>query len=99
MAQRANRWIHNGVELGPLLTDSDMMKISGVVRSGAILIDGGIQLPEGTRILVSIEPDPILSKSHSYHVQFPLVYSETSGQLRLTNEMIADVLDTDEVLH
>lgn len=73
------------------------MKTQGVVHNGVIVIDGGIRLPEGTRIVVSIEPEVSESKSNSYHVHFPLVHSDTPGQLHLTNEMISQFLDDDEI--
>lgn len=73
------------------------MKTQGVVHNGVIVIDGGIRLPEGTRIVVSIEPEMGGQNSNSYHVQFPLVHSETPGQLQLTNETISQFLDEDEI--
>lgn len=73
------------------------MKTHGIIQNGAIVIKGGIGLPEGMRILVSIEPDLPESKSASHHVQFPLVHSVTPGRLNLTNKMLADFLDEDEI--
>ncbi len=69
----------------------------GVVHNGVIVVDGGIPLPDGTRIRVSIEPD--LGESHpaSRYVEFPLVHSKAPGSLHLTNEMIAEYLEHDEI--
>ncbi len=66
------------------------MVTMGVVHNGLIVIDGGIPLPEGTRIRVSIEPEASTSRSASHQIEFPLVHSKTPGQLHLTNEMIAE---------
>lgn len=73
------------------------MVTMGVVHNGMIVIDGGIPLPEGTRIRVSIEPEVSVSHPASHHVEFPLVHSKTPGRLHLTNEMIAEYLDHDEI--
>ena len=73
------------------------MKNHGIVHNGTIVIDGGVPLPEGTRVVVSIEAESAESNPSEYRVQFPLVYSETPGQLHLTNEEIAEYLDDDEI--
>lgn len=66
------------------------METMGVIHNGMIVIDGGIPLPEGTRIRVSIEPAMRVSHSASHQVEFPLVHSKTPGRLQLTNKMIAE---------
>ena len=81
---------------GCRLPDNTTMKTLGVVHNGVIEIEGGVPFPEGTRIRVSIEPESSESTT-PYRVRFPLVYSQTPGQLHLTNEMIAEALDDDEI--
>jgi len=77
--------------------DNVYMRNHGIVHNGTIVIDGGVPLPEGTRVVVSIEAESAVSEPSEYRVQFPLVYSETPGQLHLTNEEIAEYLDDDEI--
>ncbi len=73
------------------------MRNHGIVHNGTIVIDGGIPLPEGTRVVVSIEAESAEPEPSEYRVQFPLVYSATPGKLHLTNEEIAEYLDDDEI--
>ena len=46
--------LRNGLDLHQDLSGRKRMETTGVVHNGVIVIDGGIPLPEGTRIRVSI---------------------------------------------
>ena len=85
------------LDFGGTAHDNVSMKNHGTVHNGTIVIDGGVPLPEGTRVAVSIEPVSAESETSEYRVQFPLVYSETPGILHLTNEEIAEYLDDHEI--
>ena len=85
------------LDFGGKSHDNVCMRNHGIVHNGMIVIDGGVPLPEGTRVVVSIEAESAESEPSEYRVQFPLVYSETPGQLHLTNEEIAEYLDDDEI--
>jgi hypothetical protein len=72
------------------------MNATGIVQNGVIVLDGGMQLPEGTRVLVSIAPFLIKPKSSSTRVEFPLVDSVNPGSVHLTNQMIGEILDEED---
>ena len=72
------------------------MKISGIVLNGVIVLDDSVQLPEGTRVLVSAAPPGIRLKSAQKRVEFPLVPSANPGTVHLTNERIGEILDDED---
>ena len=74
------------------------MQTQGVVQNGTIVIDGGLALPDGTRVIVSISPAPESNepKSPSQRVQLPLVHCDQPGSVHLTNEGIAEILDAED---
>ena len=75
------------------------MELNGFVQNGVIVLTGGASLPEGTPVTVSssveaIAPPPV---AESKYVVFPLVDSDSPGTLHLTNEMIGEIFDEEEV--
>lgn len=72
------------------------MNATGILQNGVIVLDGGMHLPEGTRVMVSIAPSIIKPKSSSTRVEFPLVDSVNPGSVHLTNQMIGEILDEED---
>jgi hypothetical protein len=74
------------------------MELLGRVNHGVIIPVGDMQLPEGTTVRIVYEPQPgEPQKKTGRPVVFPLVESDKPGSLHLTNEMIADILDEDDL--
>lgn len=73
------------------------MEALGRVDHGVVVLEGGERLPEGMIVRVVYEPQAPSAKQVGYRVKFPLVESDNPGSLHLTNEMIADILDQDEL--
>jgi hypothetical protein len=74
------------------------MEICGRVHNGAVILEGGISLPEGTIVIVSYtESPPTIPPESGYRVQFPLVKSDRPGNVDLTAERIAETLNDDDV--
>lgn len=73
------------------------MQAEGVVRNGVIVLEGGIFLPDGTRVTVSADVKRSLDNTPTTTVEFPLVRSKAPGQLQLTNEFLSECLDADEI--
>ena len=72
------------------------MKTSGIVQNGVIVLEGGVLLPEGTLVDVTI-PSPLIKvKAITKRAEFPLVPSANPGSVRLTNEMIGEILDDED---
>jgi hypothetical protein len=72
------------------------MEIFGQVQNGVVVLDGGIVLPEGSRVSVSVVPQPTESERAKRRVEFPLVRTGTPGTWNLTNERIAEILDQED---
>lgn len=71
------------------------MQTEGIVHNGAIIVEGGIPFPEGTRVIVSAEI-PTLDSPKKGRIEFPLVRSDKPGTLHLTNERIWELLDEED---
>ena len=74
------------------------MEIQGVVQNGVVVLPGNVFLPDGTVVSVSCQPEPISKEPRvRKKVQLPLVPSKNPGSLHLTNDMIADIMNNDDV--
>jgi hypothetical protein len=75
------------------------MEILGCVLNGVVIPEGQAALPEGAIVRILYEPEfvPRPTKESGRHVTLPLFESEEPGSLHLTNEMIAEILDEDEL--
>lgn len=77
------------------------MELHGRVQNGVVVIEGHSILPEGTPVVVSDRTTPatpvIRVSKHPKRVEFPLVPSLEPGSLHLTGEMIAEILDADDM--
>lgn len=75
------------------------MTLTGHVQNGVVVLPGGTDLPNGMAVTVStIDPDIVIHPGPRVRVQLPLLRSDNPGSLNLTNQMIADLLEADDVL-
>jgi hypothetical protein len=75
------------------------MVLHGRIEDGAIVLPGGIALPNGTEVTVivqTVEPNVALGSGTS-HVQLPLVKSKHPGSRSLTPDRVAEVLEEDDL--
>lgn len=71
------------------------MVINGRVQQGVIVLEGNPLLPEGTPVVVTVGlPSHASSKQE---VKLPLVRSDRPGELNLTNDRVAEILDAEDV--
>jgi hypothetical protein len=72
------------------------MNLQGRVHNGVVILDGGMLLPEGTVVAVSIAPT-VKPAQPKERIEFPLVRSATPGSLNLTGDRIAEILEEVDV--
>ena len=88
------------------------MQTLGHIHNGVVILDGGIRLPEGTRVSVSVLPTALAAPEiECVPGKLPLVRNATGVQrpvvlpifdydgppdIDLTNERIAEILDRDD---
>ena len=74
------------------------MELLGHVRNGVVVLDGNPNLPEGAAVTVtypaSITQTPTAARKR---VQFPLVRSAQPGSVNLTNDLVAEILEDEDV--
>jgi hypothetical protein len=80
-----------------LAIDNDGMNVSGRVQNGVVVLEGGLSLPEGTKVTVSCDIAPVSpQRRKKKRVEFPLVHSKHPGTLHLTGQPIAEILDEED---
>lgn len=79
------------------------MELLGHIQNGVVVLDGGVSLPEGTEVRVSVAaggPDSALPPGDppatKRRVSFPLVDSSRPGAVPLTSQRIAEIMDGDD---
>jgi len=73
------------------------MEISGRVQNGVVVLDGNASLPEGVAVTVRVQSPLIIRVAENQlEVEFPLIRSNAPGSVRLTNEMIGQILDEED---
>lgn len=86
------------LDLGRESDDNSRMQIPGHVHNGVVVLDGGVILAEGTRVVVSqlsrVEQGPQREKKP---VELPLVSSGEPGSVHLTNERMYEILDEEDL--
>jgi hypothetical protein len=74
------------------------MTIPGRIENGVVVLEGAATLPEGTPVSVVSRASPVIRVSKHHHpVEFPLIPSSKPGSLHLTGEMIAEILDGEDM--
>jgi len=77
--------------------DNVYMEISGRVENGVVVLDGNASLPEGVAVTVRVQSPLIIRVAENQlEVEFPLIRSNAPGSVRLTNEMIGQILDEED---
>lgn len=80
------------------LVDNSVMEIQRHVQNGVVVFDNGLKLPEGAAVTVTLSTAPVIHVSSiRERVQLPLVKSDQSGMLELTNDRIAEILEAEDV--
>ena len=73
------------------------MELTGHFENGVVVIDGGTPLPpDGTTVTVSV-PQLDFKPVKGPRVEVPLVRTGSPGSVILTNEMIAEILQQDDI--
>lgn len=79
------------------------MTLTGHIQNGVVVLDGGMTFPEGTRVSVSPIPRiPPVSQPTATEIvlepgKLPYVRGGIPGTWNLTNEMIAQILEEEDV--
>jgi len=90
------------------------MVISGHIENGVVVLEGGVTLPEGTQVVVSL-PAPSVSPQLPLpapgsvplppreirprkRVVFPIIPSKNPGTMDITAEQIAEILDEEDAM-
>jgi hypothetical protein len=77
--------------------DNAEMGISGHVQNGVVVFDGAVSLPEGAAVTVIPRSKPVIRVAETQKlVDFPLIRSASPGSVRLTNELIGEILDEED---
>jgi len=92
-----------GLDFAAPPVDNSGMEFLGHVQNGVVVLDEGMAFPEGTRVSVSpIQRMPPVSQPTETEIvleagKLPYVRGGTPGTWNLTNEMIAQILDEEEI--
>ena len=74
------------------------MEIFGLVKNGVVVFDGTRTIPEGPEVIVTTSSSPAIQISKNQNtVEFPLIRSLEPGSIPLTNEMIGQILDDEDI--
>lgn len=74
------------------------MTFSGRVQNGVVILEGNATLPEGTPVSVVSRAAPVLRVSkRPRRTELPLVRSSQPGSLDLTSDMIAEILNAEDL--
>lgn len=70
------------------------MSVPGRVENGVIVLQAGVQLPEGAEVVVSFSSAPTIHQSPvQKRVELPLVRTGKPGTVCLSNDQIAEILN------
>ena len=74
------------------------MGILGRVQNGVVIFDGPLMFPEGTEVIVTSRSSPAIQISKNpKSIVFPLIQSSEPGSIQLTNEMIGQIFDDEDI--
>ena len=74
------------------------MGILGRVQNGVVIFDGPLMFPEGTEVIVISRSTPAIQISKNQKpVELPLFRSSEPGSIQLTNEMIGQIIDDEDI--
>ena len=73
------------------------MDVPGRVENGVVVLVGGMKLPEGAEVLVSLRSKPNIRVASTQHpVQLPIYDYDGSPDIDLTNDQIAEILTRED---
>lgn len=73
------------------------MNIRGRIKNGRVELDGSPSIPEGTKVVVYVNDQPTKVDDESTPLPFPIVSAERPGSVNLTSDLIAEMLEDDDV--
>jgi hypothetical protein len=77
--------------------DNGDMDISGRVENGAVVLEGGVSLPEGAKVVVVYPAPPLLRVAAVQRpVQLPIFAYDGQPDIELTNDRIAEILTAED---
>jgi hypothetical protein len=78
--------------------DNWAMTLTGHIENGVVVLDEGMNLPEGTQVAVTpVVPLPKEPTSKARWVEFPLVRTGVPGSVDLTNQHLAEILEEEDI--
>jgi hypothetical protein len=78
-------------------SDNSIMEIQGHVQNGVVILDSNVSLPEGADVCVVYVPEAPKPSAEKVRIELPLIRSKNPGSLHLTNDMIAEILNDQEI--
>jgi hypothetical protein len=88
------------LDFAATLADNSGMEILGQVCNGVVVLDGGVALPEGTRVSVSpVPPQPSKPEIAMKPGELPVVVGGVPGSVHLTNERINEILEEEDIAY
>jgi hypothetical protein len=73
------------------------MEVPGRVQNGVVVFEGGMILPEGSRVVVSLRETPNIRVAPAQcPVQLPIFDYEDRPDIDLTNDQIAELLTRED---
>ena len=73
------------------------MNIRGRIKNGVVELEGSPSIPEGTEVVVVVNDLPTKAGDAAMPLPFPVVSSEQPGSVKLTGDLIAEMLEDDDV--
>jgi hypothetical protein len=72
---------------------NERMDIPGRVENGVVVLEGGVRLPEGAQVVVSLRTRPNIRVAPAQRpVQLPIFDYDGLPDIDLTNDQIAEIL-------
>jgi hypothetical protein len=73
------------------------MDVPGRVENGVVVLEGGMKLPEGAKVVVSLPRKPNIRVAPTHRpVQLPIFDYDGPPDIDLTNDQIAEILTRED---
>jgi hypothetical protein len=77
--------------------DNKRMDVPGRVENGVVVLEGGMKLPEGAQVVVSLRRRPDIRVAPTQRpVQLPIFDYDGPPDIDLTNDHIAEILTRED---
>ncbi len=77
--------------------DNERMDVPGRVENGVVVLEGGVKLPEGAQVVVSLRTRPDIRVAPTQRpVQLPIFDHDGPLDIDLTNDQIAEILTRED---